>query len=114
MNIDEIRAQFPPVAIWMADATIREARRALTGNTGWNDVKRADYNLPEVEMAGAVLSRMFNTYPAAVRFALLAMPQEMDGLHASGNYFNEFAKALHTKEPSGVRIRNADWFLEKC
>ena len=116
MNIDEIRAQFPPVAIWMADATIREARRAITGNTGWQDVKRSPYNLPEVEMAGEVLFRMFNTYSAAIKTALLSMPEKMDGLLSfpDKNYFDVFVNELCKKDTSAWRARKADWILEKC
>ena len=35
MNAKELREALPPMVIWMADATIREARRSITGNTGW-------------------------------------------------------------------------------
>ena len=116
MNIDEIRAQFPPVAIWMADRTIREARRAITGKTGWQDVKRPPYNLPEVEMAGEILFRMFDTYAAAIKTALISMPEEMDGIRSfpDKKYFDEFVKALQKQKSSSVRARQPDWVLERC
>lgn len=116
MNIDEIRAQFPPLAIWMADAAIREARKAVAGKTGWQDVKRSPYNLPEVEMAGEVLFRMFNTYTAAIKGALLSMPEEMDGMISfpDKKYFDEFVKALQKQNISSVRARESDWILERC
>lgn len=55
------------MVIWMADAAIREARMGITGKTGWHDVKRHPYNLPEVEMAGEVLMRIFSECAAYIR-----------------------------------------------
>lgn len=120
-EITRIREQVSPMAIWMADATIRQARRALTGCTGWSDVKRHPMNLPEVEMAGEVLFRMFYTFPMAVKGALVAMPDDMDGISSfwDKTYFDEFVKALEKelhKYPSQyeVKLREPDWVLETC
>lgn len=114
MTSKEIRGAVSPIVIWMADATIREARKAIAGKTGWKDVKRNPYNLPEVEMAGQVLFRMFHTYPAAIRNALLAMPEKMDGVLSfpDCNYFDEFITALNQKEIA--KLRESDWVLERC
>lgn len=126
MTVTEIRVNVPPMAIWMADKTIREARKALTGNTGWNDVKRADYNLPEVEMAGEVLFRMFNACVADIKTALLDMPEEMDGVLSfpKKNYFDEFVMSLDRQIrkfessdpewPKEAEPRKPDWIFEKC
>ena len=116
MNIDEIRSQFPPIAIWMADAAIREARKAVTGKTGWHDVKRSPYNLQEVEMAGAVLFSMFDTYVAAIKYALISMPEEMDGIGSfrDKKYFDEFVKSLQKQNSSSIHARKSDWVLERC
>lgn len=133
MTAAEIRANVPTMAIWMADRVIREARKAITGKTGWNDIKRADYNLPEVEMAGEVLFRMFNACAADIRFSLIDMPKEMDGVFtiSTKNYFDEFVENLDrrlrefaSKHPECVKEdpewpkeaepRRSDWILEKC
>ncbi len=121
MTAKEIRTEVAPMAIWMADAAIREARKAITGNTGWSDVKRNPYNLPEVEMAGEILFRMFNTFVAAIKDALLEMPEKMDGTlsFADCNYFDEFVKALDKKlhwysNPEEVELREPDWVLARC
>lgn len=120
MTVQEIRNELPPVAIWMADATIRQARRAICGRTGWPEIKRNPYNLPEVEMASAVLFRLFETFEAAIRYAIMAMPKDMDGVFTlpGTTYFDEFVKALdkHLKSygtPEEVTLRQPDWILEK-
>lgn len=107
------------MVIWMADATIRQARKALTHKTGWPDVKRADYNLPEVEMASAVLFNMFGTFEAAIRYALIGMPKEFDGFVSvhGRTYFDEFVASLdrHLKTystPEKVMLRESDWVLD--
>ncbi len=115
MNTDELRKELPPVAIWMADAAIRQARKALCGKTGWPKPDRSDYNLPEVEMAGAVLFRLFHTYQAAIESALINMPEKLDGVfdYHGMYYFDEFVKALSKYiEPDVVTIRQSDWVLE--
>lgn len=121
MTSNEIRSQVSPMVIWMADATIRQARRAITGKTGWNDVKRHPYNRPEVEMAGHVLFNMFDTFSAAIMDALLEMPEKMDGAlgFPDCNYFDEFVKALDKKlhwysTPEEVELRKPDWILDRC
>lgn len=133
MTATEIRANMPPMVIWMADITIREARKGITKKTGWNDVKRADYNLPEVEMAGEVLFRMFNACAADIRFALLGMPEELDGIFTvpGKNYFDEFVENLDRRLrkfaseypecikgdpawPREAEPRRSNWILEKC
>lgn len=121
MTSTEIREKVSPMAIWMADATIRQARRAITGNTGWRDVKRHPYNLPEVEMAGEVLFRMFDTFSAAIRDALIEMPEKMNGVYSfpDCNYFDEFVTALDKKlhwysAPEEVELRKPDWILDRC
>lgn len=124
MTSQEIRTQVSPMIIWMADATIREARRAITGNTGWNDVKRSPYNLPEVEMAGEVLFRMFDACSASIRIALLTMPEKMDGFlsYPDSNYLDEFVASLNSHllrsrsldEPMGTELRKSDWVLGLC
>ena len=93
MTAQEIRETLPPMVLKMASATIRQARLALTGSTGWNDVKRSDYNLPEVEMANRVLFQMFGTHEFAIRQALMRMPKELDGVHGR-NYFSAFVESL--------------------
>jgi len=115
MTVQEIRKTVSPMVIWMADAVIREARKAITGNTGWNDVKRSPYNLPEVEMAGQVLGRMFDTYAAAIKNALLNMHEELNGIYEfrDFNYFEEFVKALEN-QIQNVKLRKSDWVLERC
>jgi len=121
MTSKEIRENVSPEVIWMADATIREARKAVAGKTGWSDVKRNPYNLPEVEMAGQVLFRLFDTCTAAIKVALLEMPEKMDGALSFPdlNYFDEFVVALgkklysyKTKEE--VELRKPDWVLDRC
>lgn len=121
MTAVEIRAEVPPMVIWMADATIRNARKSIAGKTGWNDIKRNPYNLPEVEMAGQILFRMFETFPAAIMAALLEMPVKMDGLLSfpDCNYFDEFVLALDKRlhrcsTPEDVNIRKPDWVLDRC
>ncbi len=118
MTTKEIREQLPPVAVWMADATIRRARMALCGCTGWPDVKRADYNLPEVEMASAILCNLFATFEAAIRIALINMPKDMDGIRntAGRRYFDKFVETLDeflnsSTPPEKVKLREADWIL---
>lgn len=115
MTTQEIRKTVNPMTIWMADAVICEARKAITGNTGWNDIKRSPYNFPEVEMAGQVLGRLFNTYAAAIKNALLNMPEKMNGIYRFSdlNYFDEFVKALE-KEITSIKLRQSDWILERC
>lgn len=114
MTTQEIRKTVNPMIIWMADAVICEARKAITGNTGWNDIKRSPYNFPEVEMAGQVLGRMFNTYAAAIKNALLNMPEKMNGIYRFPdlNYFDEFVKALE-KEITSVKLCQSNWILER-
>ena len=115
MKAQEIRERVAPMVIWMADATIRNARRALTGNTGWKDVNRSDYNLPEVEMASSVLFNMFWTYEAAIRQALIRMPDKLDGRKTIPglNYFDEFVKTLES-QIGNVKLRESDWILDMC
>ena len=112
MTVREIRKQVPSMAIKLAEATIRQARKALAQNTGWNDVKRADYNLLEVEMASAVLFEMFEAHEFAIRQALIRMPEALDGLHGQ-NYFDAFVEALERylgkfAEHETVRLREPD------
>lgn len=114
MTSTEIRETVSPMVIWMADAAIREARKAVAGKTGWNDVKRNPYNLPEIEMAGEVLFNLFNTFPAAIRRALLEMPEKMDGVLSfpDCNYFDEFVTALGKNHY--VKLRDPNWVLDRC
>lgn len=114
MTSAEIREQVSPMVIWMADAAIREARRAIAGKTGWDDINRQPYNLPEVEMAGEVLFNMFATCSASIRIALIKMPEKMDGLMSFHDckYLDEFVKALQACEP--VKLRESNWVLECC
>ncbi len=120
MTAADIRKEVSPMVIWMADATIREARRAIAGKTNWPKPKCHDLNLPEVEMAGEILFRMFETYSMAIMDALVNMPEDMDGLcdRAGRNYFDEFVKqlqAFYDRMGSGhvIRLREADWTLER-
>ena len=119
MTIKDIRAEASPMVIWMADATIREARRAITGKTGWPKPDRADYNLPEVEMAGKILFNMFGTWEAAIKTALLEMPPEMDGITGHGRkYVDEFVNTLsryydRLSTPESIRLRESDWVLDQ-
>lgn len=119
MTTSEIRNTVSPMVIWMADATIRQARKAISGKTGWNKPERHDYNLPEVEMAGEVLFRMFGTCSAAIKSALIEMPEELDGVHDyyGVNYFDEFVKALEGEEKifgKTTALREPDWILNEA
>lgn len=118
MTSNEIRAEVSPMVIWMADAAIRAARRAICKQTGWDDVKRADYNLPEVETASTVLFNMFGTYEAAIRMALIKMPDNFDGIRSvpGKKYFDAFVETLEWYLQQGARkehvtIREPDWVL---
>lgn len=114
MTSKEIREQVSPMVIWMADAAIRHARRAIKYRTGSEDVKchlyNLLYNLPEVEMAGEVLFRMFNACSASIKEALLAMPEQMDGIttYPNLNYFDEFVAALDR-----ASLRESSWILSE-
>lgn len=117
MTAQEIRESVPSMVIWMADAAIRQARKAITGKTGWNDINRNPYNMPEVEMAGEILFRMFHTFTGAIKDALLAMPEELDGVYdiTGMNYYDEFVKALSEKGKTygfEVKLREPNWILE--
>lgn len=96
MTSNEIRSIVPPVAIAMADAAIRSARRAILHKTGWNDVRREDCLLPEVDTASNVLRKLFDTYDIAVRKALVKMPDEYDGVREPERetYFDVFVEEL--------------------
>lgn len=114
---EEVRAQVPPMAIWMADAVIREACRALSGKTGWNDVHRSPLNLPEVEMAGEIMCRMFaNVSRINIKDALIAVEKSgMDGVfNYSRNYFDEFVKELSSLTRDALGIRELSYPLEYC
>ena len=118
LTAEEIRQSVSPMVIWMADATIREARKALTDHTGWPKINRADYNLPEVEMASAILFNLFETFEAAIRYALIEMPDDMDGIgsRCGRKYFDAFVESLthHLEtypEPEYVQLRQPDWRL---
>ena len=121
LTAEEIRQSVSPMVIWMADATIREARKALTDHTGWPKINRADYNLPEVEMASAILFRMFETFEAAIRQALIEMPHDMDGTSYfcgknGRKYFDVFVETLAKQlegcpTPEYVQLRQPDWCL---
>lgn len=120
MTAADIRKAVSPMVIWMADTTIREARRAITGNTRLPKPNCTDYNLPEVEMAGEILTRMIDTFPAAVQDALVIMPAEYNGVfdRPGCNYFDEFINQLTiylNKMPSRhpVTLRESDWILER-
>lgn len=114
MTAEEIRKQVSPMIIWVADAAIREARKGITNNTGWKDIKRSSYNLPEVEMAGEILFRMFEACTACIRLALIQMPEKMDGVRSFSNlnYFDEFVKSINARE--SVKLRETDWILDLC
>lgn len=114
MTAKEIRIEVTPMVIWMADAAIREARKAITDNNG----HLHSYNLPEVEVASEVLFRVFQTFTAAIKHALLEMPERMDGRisFTDLNYFDEFVIALDKKLhwyrcPEEVMLRQPDWIL---
>lgn len=116
MTANEIRFEVTPMVIWMADAAIREARRAITDNKG----PLHSYNLPEVEVASEVLFRVFQTFTAAIKSALLEMPERMDGRNSITdlNYFDEFVLALDKKLRwyrciEGVMLRQPNWILNK-
>ena len=120
MTAADIRKEVSPMVIWMADATIREARRAITGNTSRPQPKCSVYNLPEAEMAGEILSRMIDTYPAAITDALVNMPAEYDGVYdrPGRNYFDGFIAQLTAnldRMPSArpATLRESDWILER-
>lgn len=133
MTAAEIRMNAPPMAIWMADAAIREARRAITGNIPpWGErLTLAPYNRPEVEIAGRVLFRMFHACESHIRMALITMPEKMDGGPSRKNYFDEFVESLDCRLrkfasknptcliddpdwPKEAELRKSDWILEKC
>ena len=117
MTPQEIRNHVSPMVIWMADAAIRQARKSISGNSGWKKPERNDYNLPEVEMAGEILFRMFNTCMATIKDAILAMPEDLDGVYDvfGKNYFDEFVKALENQKSifgNTTSLREPDWILE--
>ena len=114
MTASEIRNEVTSMVIWMADAAIREARKAIVGKTMWDDVKRQPYNLPEVEMAGEILFNMVHACSASIRIAILNMPEKMDGMltYPDCKYFDEFIKAL--AEQGEVNLREPNWVLNYC
>lgn len=114
MNAKEIREKVEPMVIWMADATIKKARAAISGKDVFCRYPKEtpDYNKPEVEMASAILFRTFNNCEYELREALIKMPEEYDGFTSScGSYFNAFIEALGNG--CGVCLREPDWVLEK-
>lgn len=113
MTSTEIRKTVAPMVIWMVDATIRKARKAVTGK----DIccrypkETPNYNKPEVEMASAILFRTFDYCEADLRKAIIQMPDNYDGFTSScGNYFDCFIETLG--KGNGVMLRESDWTLE--
>lgn len=113
MNAEEIRAAVSPMVIWMASATIKNARRAISGKDALCRYPKEtpDYNKPEVEMASAILFNTFGYCEADLRQALINMPEEYDGYSSKGNYFNAFIDSLGKGD--GVMLRESDWVLER-
>ena len=117
MTSEGIRKQVSPMVIWMADAAVRQARRAITNKTLFRSVLNP-YNRPEVDTAAEVLFCMFNTCTADIKGALLAMPEQLDGfVSVPGiNYLDCFAECLAEQllvypEPKALELREADWVL---
>lgn len=118
MTAEEIRAQVSPMVIWMADAAIRQARKAITTKSilccyDWENVHHT--NKPEVETASEVLFHLFSACTADVKKALVSMPAEYDGYNSGPgrNYFNAFVDALASASYRSVRLREPDWVLER-
>lgn len=113
MNNTEIRSGLGDHAVWMLDAVIRQARQAITENREKPEPRRADYNLPEVEMAGEILFRAFETYSANLKIALSRMPDQMDGRHSipGHKYIDEYIIALEQVMKMPVQLRKSDWVL---
>ena len=101
------------MALWMADAAIRAALRAISEKTKSNP-KRSCGQLYEVETALAVLLAMFEVDAADIRGALIEIPPDMDGIRSfeDRTYFGEFVAAL--RQRSDVMIRRASWITDLC
>ena len=113
MSLCEIRENVEPMIIWMTDAVIRKARKAISGKDILCPYPKeiADYNKPEVEMASAILFRTFDYCEADLRYALIKMPEQYDGFSNHGNYFDTFIEILGNGK--GVSLRESDWTLER-
>lgn len=113
MSSCEIRENVEPMIIWMTDAVIRKARKAISGKDILCPYPKeiADYNKPEVEMASAILFRTFDYCEADLRYALIKMPEQYDGFSNHGNYFDTFIEILGNGK--GVSLRESDWTLER-
>ena len=118
MNLEKIREQTPPMVLWMADATIREACKALNGGLGRDDVKCDPYNLPEMNMAGEILFQIFVVCAYDVKMALIAVQKSgMNGFYTypDRKYFDEFVKELSARlsqQNKPLELRQADWMSE--
>lgn len=112
MSAKQIRETIDPMVVWMADATIKKARAAISGKDAFCRYPKEtpNYNKPEVEMASAILFRTFESCEYEIRQALILMPEEYDGFMGSG-YFDAFVDVLG--KGSGVYLRSPDWVLER-
>ena len=83
----EIRENVEPMVIWMTDAVIRKARKAISEK----DIlyrypkETPNYNKPEIEMASPILFRIFEYCEADLRNALIL--HSLSDLLASSDNF---------------------------
>lgn len=119
MTSEEIRNRVSPMTIWMADAAVRQARKAISGKTSFGSTLNP-YNRPEVDGAAEVLFRTFHACTANIKEALMKMPEQLDGVVSvlGMNYFDCFVEKLaerlaDSSEPQAVELRKADWVLAR-
>lgn len=112
MTATEIRKEVSKMTIWMADAAIRSARRAIVWNSEGQKETNSQ-NLPEVETASSVLFCMFHATEFDIKEALVSMQEKMDGVadFPGMKYFEEFVKVLGKRCP--IRLRKEDWVLAR-
>ena len=117
MTSEEIRKQVSPMVIWMADAAVRQARKAITNNTLPKSTLHP-YNRPAVHAAAEVLFCMFHACTADIKSALMEMPDQLDGVVnvPKMNYLDSFVERLAEQllaypEPKALELREADWVL---
>lgn len=98
MKAREIRGRVSPITVCMASALIREGRMAITREAGQGETGCGPCDMPEVQTAVAALHLLLGPLTGAgimeVTGALLSMPQDMDGVRNTGNYFNRYVLEL--------------------
>ena len=110
MTSAEIRRKVSPMVIWMADAAIRMACKAVNNN---KDTLNA-HNIPEVETAGEVLFRMFHACNYDIENALIVVANGHKGYmeYLNFNYFNEFVAVLQKELEEPIEFRKRDWIVD--